>query len=132
VNGPNVTATATTSTDLTSPFSAPFAIGECNTAPVATFTASPTSGTPATTFNFDASGSIDSEDAATALEVRWDWENNGFYDTGWSTTKVATHTFTTPGLYTIRLQVRDTGGLTDTATRQVSVLESVFLPIVVK
>ncbi len=137
VNGPNVTATATTSTDLTSPFSVPFAVGECNTAPVATFTASPTSGTPATTFNFDASGSIDSEDAATALEVRWDWENDGFYDTGWSTTKVATHIFTASGLYTIRLQVRDTGSLTDTTIRQVSVLESVpnlnvFLPFAVK
>jgi parallel beta-helix repeat protein len=137
VNGPNVTATATTSTDLTSPFSAPFTVGECNTAPVATFTASPTSGTPVTAFNFDASGSSDAEDAATALEVRWDWENDGFYDTGWSTTKVATHIFTTLGLYTIRLQVRDTGSLSDTTIREVSVLESVpdlnvFLPFVVK
>jgi parallel beta-helix repeat protein len=132
VNGPNVTATATTSTDLTSPFSAPFAVGECNTAPIATFSASPLSGTAVNTFKFDASGSSDSEDGASALEVRWDWENDGFYDTVWSTTKVATHTFTTPGKHTTRLQVRDTGGLADTATRQVSVLESVFLPFVVK
>jgi CSLREA domain-containing protein len=132
VNGPNVTATATTSTGLTSSFSVPFAVGECNTAPVATFTANPISGPAVNTFKFDASGSIDSEDAASALEVRWDWENDGFYDTVWSTTKVATHTFPTPGEHTTRLQVRDTGGLTDTVTQQVSVLESVFLPFVVK
>jgi hypothetical protein len=38
-------------------------------------------------FNFDASGSWDCEDAASALQVRWDFEDDGIWDTSWSTNK---------------------------------------------
>jgi PKD repeat protein len=66
--------------------------------------------------------------------VRWDWDDNGTYDTTWSTTKIATHAFTTFGLFTIRLQVRDTGGLTDATIQQVEVTTTpqVFLPLISK
>ena len=133
-NGPNVTATATDGV-RTSPFSAPWNTGTCNAAPTAVFTVNPTTGTQSTVFNFDASGSNDPEDPASALEVRWDWQDHGTYDTNWSTTKMATHTFTTFGLNTIRLQVRDTNGLTNDKIQQVTVVErstprQVFLPLV--
>jgi PKD repeat protein len=66
--------------------------------------------------------------------VRWDWDDNGTYDTSWSTTKTATHTFTTLGLFTIRLQVRDTDDLKDATIRQIEVTTSpqVFLPLISK
>jgi PKD repeat protein len=66
--------------------------------------------------------------------VRWDWDDNGTYDTTWSTTKTATHTFTTFGLFTIRLEVRDTNGLEDATIRQVDVTTTpqVFLPLISK
>lgn len=120
-NGPYVTATARDAYYNTSEFSAPFSVGACNTPPTATFTVAPPSGTTGTVFNFDGSGSSDAEDPASALQVRWDWESDGTYDTAWSTTKTATHTFGRAGTYTVRMVVQDTGGLTAVASRAVTV-----------
>ena len=93
-------------------------------APVASFVVSPTTGNSGTSFVFDASGSSDPDSGSEALEVRWDWESDGTWDTTWSTSKVATHSFSTDGTYTVALQVRDPGGLDASATRQV-VVESI-------
>jgi CSLREA domain-containing protein len=121
-SGPYVTATATDQNNNTSPFSAAFDVGStCNTSPQASFTVNPSTGDTSTLFTFDASGCSDNEDASSALEVRWDWENDGIYDTNWSTVKKTTHTFKDAKVHTIRLQVRDTAGLTDSTTRQVTV-----------
>ena len=121
LNGPNVTATARDSNNNTSPFSAPFPVGTCNTPPTAAFAVTPTSGDTSTVFSFDASTCSDAEDATSALQVRWDWDNNGTYDTSWTTTKTESHSYIAVGTYTVRLEVQDTGGLTDTTTRQVTV-----------
>ena len=59
----------------------------------------------------------DAEDVTELLEVRWDWGDDGVWDTAWSTTKNVTHEYRAPGTYTIRLEVRDTGGLTNDTTR---------------
>jgi PKD repeat protein len=104
-----------------------------NTAPNAAFTVNPTGGDTHTVFQFNASGSSDAEDVPSALEVRWDWENDGTWDTGWRTAKTASHTYSSSGAYTVRLRVRDTGGLTDSATRQVIVGgHLIFLPFVLR
>lgn len=97
-----------------------------NTAPTASFTVDPTSGTTATTFNFDASGSSDNEDANAVLQVRWDWENDGTYDTNYSTTKTATHQYRTAGTYTVKLEVKDSAGLTNTTTKSITIGEPVL------
>lgn len=96
-------------------------LSDANTIPAASFTISPTSGTILTTFNFDASGSSDNEDATSALQVRWDWENDGSYDTNYSTTKTATHQYTSTGTYTVKLEVKDSEGLIHSTTKTVSV-----------
>jgi len=134
-NGPYVTATSTDGNDSTSAFSPAFYVGSCNAAPTAVFTVTPASGFTNTAFSFDASGCSDAEDPASALQVRWDWENDGLYDTDWGTTKTASHTFTTTGQHTIRLEVRDTASLADATTHQVTVSEQshwVYLPLVVR
>ncbi|MFH1219367.1 MAG: PKD domain-containing protein [Candidatus Eisenbacteria bacterium] len=87
-----------------------------NTAPIASFTVNPTSGTTATVFQFDASSSSDTENPVSALQVRWDWENDGTWDTDWSTAKTASHQYSTPGTKTIRLEVKDTEGAVDDTT----------------
>lgn len=92
-----------------------------NTAPTASFTVDPTSGTTITTFTFDASNSGDIEDESTELQVRWDWDNDGTYDTDFSTTKTATHQYTIEGIYTVNLEVQDTDGLTQSLTAQITV-----------
>ncbi|MBN1597643.1 MAG: hypothetical protein JW894_05075 [Bacteroidales bacterium] len=103
-------------------------VNEINTPPDADFYVDPSSGTTATNFRFDASGCSDSQDLVSVLQVRWDWENNGSWDTGFSTNKVTYHQYSTPGTYTVRMQVRDNGGLTDETTRSVQVNEENTAP----
>jgi formylglycine-generating enzyme required for sulfatase activity len=91
-----------------------------NAAPTASFTVNPASGTTDTLFQFDASSSSDAEDAVSALQIRWDWENNGTW-TDWSATKTASHQYGTTGTKTIKLEVKDSGSATDDTTRTVTV-----------
>jgi parallel beta-helix repeat protein len=94
-----------------------------NIPPRAIFNVTPPVGTIATTFLFDANASRDFENGTT-IDVRWDFEDDGVWDTGWSTTRIASHQYGALGNYTARLQVRDPGGLMDNATRTVSVVNS--------
>ena len=108
--------------------------------PTATFTVSPSEGYTNTVFSFDASGCDDDTTPPTELQVRWDWENDGGFDTEWSTTKVITHTFDTADIYTVALLVRDEDGLESGITHTVRVNEEepgpgdffVYLPVALK
>lgn len=84
-----------------------------NAPPVASFTASLNAGPAPLLVSLDASASTD-DDQITAYT--WDFGdgNNG---TGVNTS----HTFTTPGTYTVQLIVSDQEGLSDTATSTVEV-----------
>lgn len=73
---------------------------------------------PGDTVTFDASSSTSLNGT---LEARWDWQDDGAWDTAWSATLTAQHAFATEGAYTVRLEVRDAGGLTDNATQAVAV-----------
>jgi len=99
-----------------------------NSAPIASCTIFPATGDTLTSFEFNASGSSDAEDALADIEVRWDWENDGTWDTTWSATKTSQHMFAIAGTYTVALIVRDTSGLTNTTTEQVVVTEQVPIP----
>jgi uncharacterized protein (TIGR02145 family) len=92
-----------------------------NTNPTASFLVTPAIGTIETIFDFDASGSTDLEDVASALKVRWDYENDGVWDTEYSTIKIATHQYSSIGTITVMLEVMDAGGLTKITTAQISV-----------
>lgn len=94
-----------------------------NISPVAKFTVYPLSGSTWTEFYFNASTSLDNEDLVEDLVVRWDWENDGTWDTNYDSSKVITHQYTTEGLRTVVLEVKDTGGLTDTTTHQITVTD---------
>lgn len=93
-----------------------------STVPTASFTVSPASGNVTTTFAFDASACSDVQDASSALQVRWDWDGDGIYDTGWTTIRTATHSFAKSGAYTVRMQVANTIGLTNTTSATVTVI----------
>jgi hypothetical protein len=90
-------------------------VGHANVAPEACVSLAPRDGTVATLFEADASCSSDLEDASDSLQVRWDWENDGVWDTDWTKTKGASHRYETPGRKTLRVEVRDTGGLSAAA-----------------
>ncbi len=92
-----------------------------NKPPVASFTITPHSGDTETVFSFDASESSDEETATANLQVRWDWNNDGTYDTDYSTTKTADHQYTNAGSYTIKLQAKDEGDSTATTSKSLTV-----------
>ncbi len=92
-----------------------------NTPPVAVFTFNPTSGSTSTIFKFDGSDSYDNEDPTSALKVRWDWENDGIWDTHRSTEKIAQHWYSKQDTFTIKMEIMDTYGLKSYVTHQLSV-----------
>jgi hypothetical protein len=92
-----------------------------NSPPNASFIVTPSIGDTSTLFEFDASGSNDTEDSSINLEVRWDWENDGTWDTEFSTSKNVSHQFLSSGLYEVVLQVRDTDGAVDSSTSEILV-----------
>ena len=94
-----------------------------NTPPTALFSYDPEFGDVTTVYSFNATDSWDLESLSDSLEVRWDWNGDGTYDTGWSTSRTVDHQFTSAGTYDVTLQVRDSQGLTDTKVIQIVVVE---------
>ena len=93
-----------------------------NQPPTASFVAAPAQAAIGQSFSVDASGSTDDHTAASRLLVRWDWENDGTWDTAFTTVKTATHAYPGVGQKTIALQVQDQQGANGTTTRVVQVL----------
>src|SRR5436309_15239951 len=91
-----------------------------NTPPYANFSWTPASGDPSTVFTF-TSTSFDAQDPSNLLQIRWDWENDGVWDTPWSPDAMAQHQFAVPGTDNVTMEVDDTGGLTANRTATVIV-----------
>jgi uncharacterized protein (TIGR02145 family) len=93
-----------------------------NTPPVAAFTVNPENGTTETKFELDASTSSDAETPADELQIQWDLDGDGTWDTEFDTGKVFNCQFSTPGSYTVVLMVKDGNGLMTTATKTITVV----------
>ncbi len=87
--------------------------------PVARLTTSPPWPGVNQVVSMDASASYDSRDPGAVLEVRWDFEGDGTWDTTWSTTMTAQHQYGAPGSYPVQIEVRTSDGLTDATSGQV-------------
>jgi hypothetical protein len=68
---------------------------------------------------YDGSGSTETGGAIAGY--RWDWTNDGTYDTSWSTVASATHAYTNTGAYIVKLQVKDNSNVTATDTATVTI-----------
>lgn len=74
---------------------------------------SPENGTFLTDFEFDASASTSSSPGMPTLDYRWDLDEDGTYDTDWSTEPTLTTRLPATGTPSVRVQVRDGTGLGD-------------------
>src|SRR5437667_1902652 len=102
---------------------APVAVTITAAGPTARFVYSPTVPSVNDMITFDASSTTDSDPSAT-LQARWDWESDGTWDTSLSSSLSAQHAFTAAGTYTVKLEIQDSTGFTDTDSRVVSVFAS--------
>ncbi len=94
-----------------------------NTAPIADFSIIPNFGNIATQFSFDASSSHDAEDEVANLKVRWDFDNDGNFETDWTTEKTAVYKYDAEGAYKVKLEVEDSGELISSMVKDVFVNE---------
>ena len=91
--------------------------GPQNQPPVASFSYSPSLPPMGQSITFDASSSSDPDGSIISYE--WDWTNDGTYDdTGMS----ATHSYSSPGSYDVKLRVTDDDGETATTSETVVVI----------
>jgi uncharacterized protein (TIGR02145 family) len=97
-----------------------------NKPPEASFTVQPSTGFTDTDFQFDASSCSDADDNIDSLKIRWDWENDGTWDTSYLTEKIISHRYDTEGIKTVKMEVQDVEGLTDTDEQQVTVSNTVI------
>jgi uncharacterized protein (TIGR02145 family) len=70
----------------------------------------PYAGDSTTIFTLDASGSSDKEDLKEHLMVRWDWENDGTWDTEYSYELVILHRFSQRGKISVKVELIDRDG----------------------
>jgi hypothetical protein len=97
------------------------AYGGNHAPPAAAFDVSPSFAEPGVPVSFDASMTTDPDDSLEDLQTRWDWENDGEWDTPWTNTLSAVHSFEHAGTHEIVLQVRDTRLLIDTVVHTLNV-----------
>ncbi len=92
--------------------------------PNAAFNVTPATGNTSTAFMFDASATTDPDNPSGTLEFRWDFESDGVWDTGWSSSPVTTHAYSRDGAATAMLQVRNDLGQMSSAVGNVYVVGS--------
>jgi hypothetical protein len=80
----------------------------------------PYQGVVNTPIRFDASNSYDTDGVITGY--RWDWTNDGIYDTDWLTNPITTHSYPSIQAYTAKLQVKDNCNVVSEDTADVTVL----------
>ena len=79
----------------------------------------PYTGNEGSPITFNASGSHDPE--ADTLQYRWDFDNDGTWDTAWMSSPTVTHTYCDNVTGSVKVEVRDGLGFTDTDTASVTI-----------
>jgi uncharacterized protein (TIGR02145 family) len=99
-------------------------------APHAQFTTDPPEGNYMTEFTFDASKTFDDEDPFSTLLFRWDFDNNGGWDTESSSNPIAKYRFNKQGEFSVKLSVTDPTNRTISETKSlvVNMHENKILP----
>jgi sugar lactone lactonase YvrE len=91
--------------------------------PAACFSLSATDPGNDRVYGFDASCSADPANSDPLLQYRWDWENDGKYDTPFTADPMAEHEFPTRGVKTVKLQVKNP------ADERTAITETASIPL---
>lgn len=94
---------------------------EKNSPPTAAFKMSPKYGNLETYFDFDGSGSYDTESETVSMQFRWDFQSDGKWDTEFAYSPLATYQYKNYGTYIITLEVKDGFGLTAQTTDSIKI-----------
>lgn len=97
----------------------PAAGGATNPPPVAAFQWSPEAPTTITSVRFDARATED--DDRETLAYRWDWQNDGRFDTGWLSSPIQEYRYPIAGTYVVRLEVKDRFGATGNTEQSLNI-----------
>jgi len=92
-----------------------------NFPPTATFDVSVPYGNIRTQFRLSAWNCKDDQDTTGNLLVRWDFDGDKIWDTGFSTEKLLFHQYNTAGHFNLTIEVMDSKGLTSQYSRKVLV-----------
>ncbi|HYS04952.1 MAG TPA: sialidase family protein [Candidatus Dormibacteraeota bacterium] len=99
-----------------------------NLAPVACFTPSPGYGVEGTTYALDASCTTDDKTPLDRLRFRWDFQNDGVWDTSFSTGRIINVQYGAFGTKNIRLEVIDQSNLGGQTTRNILEFRTTAIP----
>jgi len=91
-----------------------------HTAPTAVFSLSPQDGFLSVVFEADASLCTDEVDDTETLQVRWRWEPSDSF-TEWSNVKTASHQYSTEGVKTVTLEVKNSFGVSSALSKDITV-----------
>lgn len=98
-----------------------FACDKISNPPIAVLQVYPPKGDSTTLFEINAEGSYDDVSLKPTLEFRWDFDDNGIWDTDFESNAVIVRYFPIPSTYQIAVQVRDQDGLISLATDSIVV-----------
>ena len=119
-----ITLTATDQYGLSNSITKGFYVIKENKPPVAGIQLATQYGNIQTNFYISAWPSRDDVTMPSELLVRWDFEGDGIWDTGWSTEKLVFHQYSTPGTYWVTLEAEDEGGERATTREKLHVSSS--------
>lgn len=100
----------------------PAAGAATNTPPDPTFSSIPVSPDTLSPALLDASASVDAQDPTSELTFRWDWNNDGEFDTDRLASPEVSHRFSVPGDHRIVLEVEDSRGASASVTNTLQVV----------
>ncbi len=98
-----------------------FACDKDSNPPMAVLQIYPPKGDSTTLFEINAEESFDDVSLKPTLEFRWDFDDNGIWDTDFEPNAVIVRYFPLPSTYQITVQVRDQDGLVSLATDSIVV-----------
>jgi len=97
--------------------------------PVCELSITPADGTLHTYFVFSSVSCSDRGNPVYALKFRWDVDGDGIWDTDFSTDREMMHQYTTPGTYTVKMEVVDPDGESLVLDNTVTVIDKNQAPI---